>query len=93
MSLSSQNGDVIKKVGSIGEKIFKLRRQQTAAGHKRRVRRHSKIAKKQNQTEENDPRAIIEKICECYEKFFVISRELLSAFAFYNDFISDLRYK
>ena len=89
--MSTQNSDVIKKVGSIGEKILKLRRQQTAAGHKRRVRRHSKLVKKQDKTEENDPRTVIEKIYECYEKFFVISRELLSALAFYNDFVSDLQ--
>jgi hypothetical protein len=89
--MSTQDSDVIKKVGSIGEKIRKLRRTQTAAGHKRRVRRHSKLAKKQDQTDENDPRTVIKKIYECYEKVFVISRELLSAFAFYNDFISDLQ--
>ena len=38
-----------------------------------------------NSDYQNDPRVIIEKICECYEKLLVISRELLSAFAFYNN--------
>ena len=87
--MSDKSSELITNLSRVVRKGSQLRRQQTVAGIKKRVRRKQYRAE-QTEDEENLD-TVTKSALHTFGRTMVIIRELLAALALYNDFYTDIQ--